>query len=235
LKGSHIRERTYNLIVPRVPVIFDPKADEHFCKIEEFNGLAKHMLSKVKWIKPIKRRRLSQTHAYAIFSFRSPDTTNTVIRDGLNICNMKVRLKKHKQEPIQCLKCRRWDHFVVECKVESNVCRTCSDSHCTNTCNNKEKVYCILCENNSNPSQDRNCPELIRRSAIYNEHNPENAMPYFPKDQNWTLVVRPDRILLEERFPAKFVVNSLPMTGSRYPTPALCYPKKAPNQNAQRN
>jgi hypothetical protein len=36
-------------------------------------------------------------------------------------------------------------------------------------------------------------------------------MPFFPAEQDWTLALdhRPSRIPLDERFPAKFVVNSL--------------------------
>ena len=232
-EGSHIRERTYNVVVPRVPVTFDPKEDAHLREVEEINGLEKLTLSKVKWIKPIERRRLDQTHAYAIFSFRTPSSANTIIRDGLNICSTKVRPKKQKKEPIQCLKCRRWGHFVAECKADTDVCGNCGEAHRTNACGNKGKVFCVSCGVDTHPSQDRNCPELIRRGAIYDERNPENAMPYFPSDQDWTMVVRPDRIPLEERFPAKYAVNSLPLAGNRYPATAPRPPRKKQNQGTQ--
>ena len=35
-------------------------------------------------------------------------------------------------------------------------------------------------------------------------------MVYFPTDEDWTLTSKPDRILLEERFPPHYAVNSLP-------------------------
>jgi hypothetical protein len=47
-------------------------------------------------------------------------------------------------------------------------------------------------------------------------HNPENSMPYFPTDNDWTLVTRPERIPLDERFPKKYTVNSLPFAANRH-------------------
>lgn len=42
-------------------------------------------------------------------------------------------------------------------------------------------------------------------------------MPYYPTELDWTLILRLERILLNERFPSKFVVNSLQKAGSRHP------------------
>jgi hypothetical protein len=114
-----------------------------------------------------------------------------------------------------------------------DVCGTCGEAHRTNACGNRGKVFCVSCGVDSHPSQDRNCLEFIRRGAIYDERNPENAMPYYPSDQDWTMVVRPDRIPIAERFPAKFVVNSLPSTGNRHPSTATRPPKRKPNQSTQ--
>jgi hypothetical protein len=47
--------------------------------------------------------------------------------------------------------------------------------------------------------------------------HPENNMVYFPTDERWTLTSRPDRIPLEERFPQRFAINSLPLTNKRPP------------------
>jgi hypothetical protein len=106
-KDSHIRERTYELVVPRVPLTFDPKEDEHLREVEEANRLNTKEIRRAKWIKPIDRQRPDQTHAYAIFSIASAASANTLIRDGLNICGTKVRPTKLKQEPVQCMKCRK--------------------------------------------------------------------------------------------------------------------------------
>jgi hypothetical protein len=105
-KGSHIRERTYNLIVPRAPIIFKPGNRSHLRELEEANNLANYTIRRARWIKPIERRRIGQMHAYAILTVTSADNANILIRDGLNICGARVRPTKQKAEPVQCIKCR---------------------------------------------------------------------------------------------------------------------------------
>ena len=51
-KGSHIRERSYNLIAPRVPITFEPENKEHLREIEVVNRLDAHIIHKARWIKP---------------------------------------------------------------------------------------------------------------------------------------------------------------------------------------
>src|SRR6267142_3515503 len=111
-EGSHIRERVYNLVVPRVPVILDPKIDKHLWEIEEINGLDTHTLSKVQCNKPIGRRQPDQTHAYAIFSFKNPNNANAMIRDGLNICGTKVRLKSRNKSQSSALNAEGGDTLL---------------------------------------------------------------------------------------------------------------------------
>jgi len=55
-KGSHIRERTFNLIVPRAPIIFEPGNKSHLRELEEANNLMDYMIHRARWIKPIERR-----------------------------------------------------------------------------------------------------------------------------------------------------------------------------------
>ncbi|KAH9957672.1 hypothetical protein BC827DRAFT_1087022, partial [Russula dissimulans] len=102
LKDSQIRDRTYNLVVPRVPITFEPSNKAHLHEIEEANGLHKHTVRKAKWIKPPGRRRLDQIHAYTILTLPSIESTNVLIRDGLIICGTKVRPTKQKMKPLQC-------------------------------------------------------------------------------------------------------------------------------------
>src|SRR4029077_3709688 len=63
---------------------------------------------------------------------------------------------------------------------------------------------------------DRACPEFNRRCAIQDERNPENAMPFYPTEHDWTLTARPHRIPLDERFPGRYAVNSLPIMGQQW-------------------
>ena len=115
------------------------------------------------------------------------------------------------------MKCRKWGHFASECLAEKDTCGTCGELHRTNTCTNTGKVYCVSCGNRSHPSWDRTCPEFSRRCAARNERNPENAMPFFPTGHDWTLTARPHRIPLDEHFPGKYAVNSLPTAALQRP------------------
>ncbi len=45
-KGSHIRERIFNLITPRVPIIFKLENDNHLRELEEVNGMREIMICK---------------------------------------------------------------------------------------------------------------------------------------------------------------------------------------------
>ena len=217
VEGSIIKARTYNLIVPRVPISFDPTDVKHIRELEEANGLRPREISKAKWIKPIERRRPDQTHAFVILTLFKADSANRLIRDGLNICNARVRPTKQKLEPVQCMKCRKWGHFVSECLADKDTCGSCGEAHRTNACTNKGKVFCVSCGDRSHPSWDRTCPEFSRRCATRDERNPENAMPFFPTKHDWTLTARPHRIPLDERFPGKYAVNSLPTAATQRP------------------
>jgi len=149
---AHIRERSFNLIVPRVPITFKPSEGKHLHKIEEVNNLDKNMLSKARWIKPVERRRPEQIYAYAIITLTSTNSANILIRDGLVICSTKVRPTKQKHEPIQCMKCRRWGHLAAECPSEKDIYGNCRNEHCTNTCRNRNEPYCMACKDGSHAS-----------------------------------------------------------------------------------
>ena len=155
--------------------------------------------------------------ANSILSLSSADSANLLIRDGLLICGTKVWPKKQKSEPIQCMKCRNWGHFASECPSKVDVCGTCGDAHRTTSCQSRNKLRCTSCNSDSHASWSRDCPEFNRRCSLYDERNPENAMPYFPMEHDWSLQTRPPRMSLMDKFPAKYAINSLPYTGNRRP------------------
>jgi hypothetical protein len=208
-KDSFFIDRLYNVIVPKTPVIFDPNSAIHLREVEECNDLDPFTVKKAKWIKPANRRREGQSHAYAILSLASPTTANLLIRKGITICGVKSTPTKLKHEPMQCLRCRCWGHLVAQCQ-NPEICGACGEGHNTNDCNNPHKRYCASCRNDTHPSWDRACPEFIRRCELSNKRYPENNLPFFPTDEDWTLTTRPDIIPLENRFPQRYAVNSIP-------------------------
>jgi hypothetical protein len=224
-KDSFFVNRTYNIIVPRTPIIFDPKNEQHLREIEEGNNLDPKSVKKARWIKPENRRREGQTHAYAILSLTTPATANLLIRKGITICGAKTLPTKLKHEPMQCLRCRCWGHLIAQCQ-NPEACGACGDGHSTSDCNNPQKRYCISCRNGTHSSWDRGCPEFIRRCETINNRYPENNLPFFPTDEDWTLTTRPDKIPRENRFPQRYAVN---------PIPARAAPRRAQQQNQARN
>ncbi len=234
-KGSHIRQQTYNLIVPRVPIIFEPANKSHLRELEEANNLTNYAICRARWIKPIERRRVGQTHAFTILTVISAECANILIRDGLNICGTRVRPTKQKTEPIQCMKCRFWGHFAGDCPAREDTCGTCGGNHCTSTCQNRAKLWCITCKSTNHASWDRNCPKFNRRCYMMDKRNPENSMLYFPMEQEWSQMVRPSRIDMDERFPGKYTVNSLPLYGARQSEKGPQKPRGRSNTPPPRN
>jgi hypothetical protein len=156
------------------------------------------------------------------------DSANLLIRDGLLICRTKVWSKKQKSKPIQCMKCRNWSHFTLECPSKADICGTCGEAHHTTLCQSRGKQHCITCNSDLHASWSRECPEFNWRCLVYDERNPENTMPYFPIEHDWSLQTRPTKMPLIDKFPAKFAVNSLPFLGNRCPGPALSQHSKNP-------
>ena len=61
---SQIRERSFNLIAPRIPITFDPSDEKHLHEIKKTNCLDKHAIRRAKWIKPAERRQPGQANTY---------------------------------------------------------------------------------------------------------------------------------------------------------------------------
>ncbi len=235
-KDSFFVSRNYNIIVPRTPIIFNLKNEEHLREMEECNNLNPNVIRKARWIKPILRRREGQAHAYSILTITSPATANQLIRGGIMICGAKSMPTKLKREPIQCMRCRHWGHLAAQCISGNAYCGACGDSHKTSECNNPNKRYCTSCRVDTHASWDRNCPEFIRRCEIYNERYPENKLPFFPTDEEWTLTPRPDRTPSGSRFPQRYAVNSLPTAATGKQTRQQNQPRgKSKYRNRQPN
>ena len=116
----------------------------------------------------------------------------------------------HKLSQFSTLRGNRHSHFTMECLVEKNICSNCGDDHMTKDCPDKNRRYCASCKNDSHVSWDRECPEFKHRVDKMDDIHPKNVLIYFPTDEDWTMHSRPQRIKLDERFLAKYVVASLP-------------------------
>ena len=209
-QDATISKRSYPILVPRVPLSFDPTCDTHLREIEEVNDLPMGAIQKARWIKPIYRRAPGQRAAHAIFTLEEIEVANRCIRDGMYVCGLRIRPSRLKHEPLQCMKCRKWGHFANACSAETDTCGTCGGNHRTKECSTKDRIHCVSCNSDSHPSWDRDCPEFLRRRAQYDENYPENGLTYFPTGEDWTLTPQPSKVPLSDKFPPMYNVNSLP-------------------------
>ena len=128
-ESATVKERSFQVLVPRVPTTFNPAKEEYLREIKEQNNIHPKRICKVKWIKPIYRRTLGQQFAHIALTVSTPEDANIIIRDGLYICGTKTYPRKLKVEPKQCMKCRKWGHFANECLVERDSCGNCVEDH----------------------------------------------------------------------------------------------------------
>ena len=235
--GATIRERVHPIMVPRIPITFDPNNAAHLREAEEVNRLPNGTIKKARWIKPEYRRTPGQACAHAIFTITSVAAANILLKDGIYINNARTFPKKLKFEPKQCMKCRKWGHFAANCRAETDTCGTCGGQHRTSECT-ADKKYCVSCRTDAHSSWDRNCPEFIRKCVEYNNFHPENNLIYFPTDEDWTMTARPHRIPLTDKFPPHFNVGSLPppnQTARQLPTRPIGKKDKRSNQGNNNN
>lgn len=129
MEGSLVKPRQFPLIVPRIPIIFNPDDADHIREIEEGTDLGNNTIAKARWIKPIYRRTLGQKAAHATFLINDATMANKCIKEGLYIHGAKVYPNRLKQEPSQCMKCRGWGHYASDCTATKDTCGTCGGDH----------------------------------------------------------------------------------------------------------
>ena len=158
-----IVKHSYSLLVPQILLSFNLANAEHLREVKECNEIPAGTITKARWIKPVIRRVEGQRAAHAIFTFKDIMVTNKCIRDSLKVCRLHIHPSRLKHEPMQCMKCRCWGHFVHACLASADTCGTCGEEHRTSECNNREKTFCILCKSNMHASWDRECPKFKKR------------------------------------------------------------------------
>jgi hypothetical protein len=208
--NAYIKDREYPILVPRVPLTFNPANQEHLHKVESMNNLPPKSIGKARWIKLEYRRHPKQKFAYTTLSLTSACEANRLMRDGMSICSMRTFPKRLKYKPRQCMKCWKWGHYASECWAKNDIFRTCGGNHTTRDCNAGDQRYCVSCRTEDHSSWDRFCPEFLRKSMHFDNIHLENALTYFPTNEEWMNSVRPERIPIKERLLERYTVGRLP-------------------------
>ena len=107
LGGSvHVKDRTYNLLIPFVPIATKIDDSLTLCSIEQDNKIPRNSITMMKWIKDPSRREGNQRVAHALMSLNSPKAVNRLIIEGMYYNAGKLQAHKDKRDPLRCLKCQ---------------------------------------------------------------------------------------------------------------------------------
>ena len=187
------KSRTYSLVVQFVPLQFRPDSEPELRDIEEANMLPKNAILWAQWIKPAYRRAPDQTCGHVLVVMTKPEDANTILTNGIILCQKRVYTKKCKKEPTRCLKCHSWGHMSYDCQQPYDVCGTCAGHHHTSVCNNHDRPHCVSCKIEGHASWYCRCPIFLSKCHEMDDRMTENQMPYYPTTDPWTHALRPPR------------------------------------------
>jgi hypothetical protein len=182
------KNRLFPVIMQFVSVDFNPGREDNLRFFEETNGLDSGAVSHAHWIKDPGDRSPSQKTAHARFFFSSPQAANRALSENVYIQEKRITTKKPCKEPLRCMKCHKFGHEARHCKSIDVVCGTCTHAHKTWLCERFAPPRCINCPNgmNRHASSSRDCPEFLRRCSIFDAKYPENTIPFYPTNEEWT-------------------------------------------------
>ena len=189
----NIKDRLFNIVVQFIPISTALEDDDTLRYIEEDSKIPRNSITSARWIKPISKRSPFQRFAHAIFSISSPVIANHIIKQGLTINRENLRAYKDKKEPLRCLKCQKWGHVARTCKADKDTCGSCAENHRSSACPSEKPPFCVNCNSADHSSSSRKCPEFLRKCQDLNARTPENSMPYFPTEEEWTQAPLPPK------------------------------------------
>lgn len=189
---AQIIPRSFPLVVPFVPLTFNPDNEADLREVEETNQLPGGSIKRARYVKPADRRRPDQRMGHVIFVFSNAKVANKVIKEGLIVCHKRLtRVEKCKKEPIRCLKCQGYGHIAAQCIFEHDICGTCAEHHRTANCTRQNHPYCTACDTEGHASWSRDCPVFTEKCLAMDRRHRENLMPYFPTEESWTRRLTP--------------------------------------------
>lgn len=196
---AEFKDRQYQVIVEFVPTTLVPESFFEQVEIITVNNLPEDALLSIRWIRPIAARKKDQKVAHAIIGFKSPETANKAIREGLFIKGKRTAPRKLLPDPKRCFKCHKYDanHFAKDCKQIHEWCDVCGEmNHDSRTCPNKDNdpqtFFCIPCNMPGHSTRNRACPTFRNEYARLSSKVTDSEYRYFvTEDANSWEVLNP--------------------------------------------
>src|SRR5882672_12307634 len=120
--------------------------------------------------------------AHLMDHFKTLESANQAIRDGLIIAGKRVWGRRMKKEPKRCLKCQilNTSHFAAGCRGQET-CGMCGEEHCTAECmeDNQERYSCANCKVMGHASWDHTCPKFMQVARKVEERDLESMYKFF--------------------------------------------------------
>lgn len=191
--GCYFQPRNFDLVIEFAPVSLDLNRDLVDLAVE--NGFDEDAFASAMWIKPPNQRKAGQRLAFFILRCKQGKVANKILLSGITWRGDHLRAKRNAKEPSRCYRCQRYNHRAAQCNAEKVACGICGGEHRTTECQNQHTKWCVSCSSNSHSSNDRECPTFLRRCDAYDKRYPENQLPFFPTEEEWTWAPEPQRFV----------------------------------------
>jgi hypothetical protein len=192
---ASMQNKLHYVIAEFVPITFIENSSFMHSKIEEESGMPPKSLVFSKYIKPVHLRSNHQKVAHVTLGFSDIHTANDAIQAGLFIEGKHVDIRKKLTEPRRCLRCQKFGHFVLDCKMDEDACARCNGKHRTSTCKvtNTADFACSNCIGTNakgHGAADRNCPAFKTELEKLHNRIPDNKYKFFPTNapRTWSLL-----------------------------------------------
>ena len=199
--NATLKDRTYSIIIPFMPLTFNPTNRNDLDALEDENGWSAGTIVSARWAKPAEKRKVNQQVAHVLVTLKDPSAANIAIRDGITLNLLKLWPHKNKREPLRCAKCQCYNHVARECISQVDVCANCGNNHRTNDCTTRNKKYCVSCESEDHTSSNRDCLTFWKNCDNMDKRYPDNKIPYFPTLEPWTYAAAPENPALYSKPP----------------------------------
>ncbi|KAG1807041.1 uncharacterized protein BJ212DRAFT_1282645 [Suillus subaureus] len=184
-----IQKQTFPIVGQYLPINLPLSNVDLLHRIKKNNNLPDETTAFMHWIKPPQCQSNEQRKAFTMIHLRDAHMANSILQEGICITNEHITVHKDKKEPIHYAKCQKFGHIAHNCKTLVDTYATCGGSHHTTTCNAYQTECCINCKTQNHASWSCSCPIFKQCCEELDKKYPENRMPYFPMDMDWTLVI----------------------------------------------